>query len=187
MQITQLVVAVLIGVVGAVILTALWSAVYRKRAQTQAAEAKAHAERIIEDARRSAEARLKESSLEAKETLLQARTEFDKQSRERKDELKVAEKRIQQKEENLDKKLQQMERRNDNTASIEQREFQRPLRRPAGSDGACTCVLRGRRDAEHPAFSFADHARLGHRHRGIRGRPRPAQSPRFPDAGIDLL
>lgn len=125
MQITQIVIAVLIGIIGAVVLAALWSAVYRKRAQTQAAEAKAHADRIIEDARRNADARLKESSLEAKETMLQARTEFDKQAKERKEELKVAEKRIQQKEENLDRKLQQLERRE---AEVEGRDKKIDLR-----------------------------------------------------------
>ncbi len=96
---------------GAVILAALWATVYRKRAQVQIEEARRDAAKLREDAERSAEARLKEAAVEAKEKVLAARAEFDKTSRERRDELKAAERRIQQKEEQVDRKAQQVERR----------------------------------------------------------------------------
>ena len=107
----EIVITILGALAGAVILTALWAMVYRKRAQVQIEEARRDAQRITEDAQRAAEARLKEASVEAKETLLAARAEFDKTSRERREELKAAEKRIQQKEETVDRKAQQIERR----------------------------------------------------------------------------
>ncbi|MFN2442353.1 MAG: ribonuclease Y [Thermoanaerobaculia bacterium] len=107
----EIVITILGALAGAVILAALWAMVYRKRAQIQIEEARRDAQRITEDAQRSADARLKEATVEAKERVLAARAEFDKTSRERRDELKASEKRIQQKEEQVDRKTQQLERR----------------------------------------------------------------------------
>lgn len=99
------------AIAGAIVLAFLWNLVMRRRAEVQLAESRQNAERIIEDARRAADARLKEAAIEAKETLLQSRAEFDRQARERNDELRKAERRIQQKEENVDRKTEQLERR----------------------------------------------------------------------------
>jgi ribonuclease Y len=115
----EIVIAILGSILGAVVLAALWVAVYRKRAAVQVEEARQNAARIVEDARKSAEAFRKEAELEAKEKMLQARTEFDKTSRERREELKVVERRLQQKEENLDRKTQQIEQR---SAEFDKRE-----------------------------------------------------------------
>ncbi|HSP35091.1 MAG TPA: ribonuclease Y [Thermoanaerobaculia bacterium] len=106
-----MIIAVAIGIVGAVVLALLWAMVYRKRAEAQVAEAKREAERIVDDARKSADAHIKEASLEAKEKLLQMRSEFDKQAQQRREEMKNSERRLQQKEENLDKKTQQLDSR----------------------------------------------------------------------------
>ncbi|HET7434534.1 MAG TPA: ribonuclease Y [Thermoanaerobaculia bacterium] len=107
----NILVSVVIGVAGAVILALLWGMVYRKRAEAQLAESRATAERIVNDANKSAAARVKEADLEAKEKLLQMRSEFDKQAQQRRDEIKVVERRLQQKEEALDKKTQQLDSR----------------------------------------------------------------------------
>jgi len=110
---------ILIGLAGAVVLALMWSAVYRRRAAAQIDEARRSAERIVEDAHKSAENKVKEANLEAKETLLQMRSDFDRQSQQRRDEIKVVEKRIQQKEEALDKKTQQIDNR---MAEVERRD-----------------------------------------------------------------
>jgi ribonuclease Y len=107
----DILVAVAIGVAGAVVLALLWAMVYRKRAEAQIAEARQSADRIVEDAKKAAEARIKEANLEAKEKLLQMRSEFDKQAQQRRDEIKTVERRLQQKEETVDKKTQQLESR----------------------------------------------------------------------------
>jgi ribonuclease Y len=107
----EIVIASVIGVAGAVILAFVWAMVYRKRAEAQIEEARRSAERITEDARKSADARIKEANLEAKETLLSMRTDFDKQAQVRREEMKTAERRLQQKEENVDKKTQQLDSR----------------------------------------------------------------------------
>ena len=131
----EIIVTVLSAIVGAVVLAALWMVVYRKRASVQLDEARKSAERITEDSKKAAESRLKEADLESKEKMLAARTEFEKQSRERRDEIKVVERRLQQKEETVDKKTQQLEKRegdvekrdkslSDKESSLQQRESQ---------------------------------------------------------------
>ena len=107
----DIIIAVVGALAGAVVLSLLWQAIYRKRAQVLLDEAREHAQRVLGDATRSAEARLKEAGVEAKEKILQAQAEFERESRDRRNELKSVENRIQQKEENLDKKIQKIEQR----------------------------------------------------------------------------
>ncbi|MGH7489460.1 MAG: Rnase Y domain-containing protein, partial [bacterium] len=111
MNLNGYVIAVLIGVAGAIVLAALWAAVSRKRGAALLDEARRNADRILEDARKSAESRSTEADLEVKEKLLQMRSDFDRKSQQRNDELKTSERRLQQKEENLDKKTQQLDTR----------------------------------------------------------------------------
>ncbi len=129
----EILIAVLIGVAGAVVIGLLWGTVSRKRAAVQLEEANRNAARIVEDARKSAESKLKETDLEVKEKLLQMRSDFDRKAQERRDEMKKSEQRLQQKEENLDKKTQQVESRiaevetrdkrlNDREKKVEERE-----------------------------------------------------------------
>lgn len=113
MDIIQVLIAIGIGIVLAVVLALIWGAIYRKRAEAQVEEARRTAERIVNDATKQAEARVKEANLEAKEKLLQMRSEFDKQAQQRRDEIKSVERRLQQKEENLDKRTSQVESRSD--------------------------------------------------------------------------
>ncbi len=88
LNLIQVLIAIGVGIVLAVALALTWSAIFRKRAQVQLDEAKASSERIVEDARKQAAARVKEADLEAKEKLLQMRSEFDKQAQQRRDEIK---------------------------------------------------------------------------------------------------
>ena len=119
MNIIQVLVAVAVGIAGAVVLALIWSAVSRKRAQAQLEEARHAGERIVDDAKKQAAARVKEADLEAKEKLLQMRSEFDKTAQRQRDEIKSVERRLQQKEENLDKKTQQVDSR---IAEVENRD-----------------------------------------------------------------
>ena len=112
-------VSVLIGVVGAIALAALWAIIYRTRGQAQLDEARKTGERIIDDARKAAEGKVKEADLEAKEKLLQMRSDFDRQAQQRREEMKNSERRLQQKEESLDRKTQQIDSR---IAEVEQRD-----------------------------------------------------------------
>jgi ribonuclease Y len=109
--VVEYLISILIGLAVAIVAGLAWAAVQKKRVAVQLEEARRNSERIVSDANRQAEAKLKEASLEAKERVLQARAEFDKTSRERRDEIKAIEKRIQQKEENVDRKSAQLEKR----------------------------------------------------------------------------
>jgi len=107
----EILTAILGAIIGAIVISIIWGIVQRRRSAIHLAEAQKQAERIVEDAKKSAEARLKEANLEAKEKMLQARSEFDKKSNQQREELKVVERRLQQKEENVDRKTQQIEKR----------------------------------------------------------------------------
>jgi ribonuclease Y len=61
--------------------------------------------RIIDEAKKEAENIKKEAILQAKENLLRVKTEFEKDTRDRKGELDALERRIRSKEENLDRKM----------------------------------------------------------------------------------
>ena len=74
-----------------------------KGRQAKAAEQEANSVRDM--ARREAETIKKEAELHAKDTMLKLRQEFEQDTRQRREELAVAEKRIIQKEENVEKRL----------------------------------------------------------------------------------
>lgn len=63
------------------------------------------AEKIIEEAKKKGETERREASLQAKDELYQMKLDIEKETRERRSELQVVEKRLAQKEENLDNKL----------------------------------------------------------------------------------
>jgi len=81
--------------------------VYMKKvASSKLGTAKKEAEAIIEDAKRTAEARAKEMLLEAKEESIKAKHEAEKDAKEHRNELQRLEKRLLQKEEVLDRKIE---------------------------------------------------------------------------------
>lgn len=63
------------------------------------------AKKILDEARREAEAIKKETALQAKDQLFQMKVDFDKETKERRQELNNLEKRLLQKEEHLEKKI----------------------------------------------------------------------------------
>lgn len=63
------------------------------------------AKKILDEARRDAEAIKKETALQAKDQLFQMKVEFDKETKERRQELNNLEKRLLQKEDHLEKKM----------------------------------------------------------------------------------
>ena len=76
---------------------------------------------IIEDAKAEAEAEKKRILLEAKDALYQARSEFEKDSKERRTELSKLENRLNQKEENLERKDAQLGKRETDLSKFEQK------------------------------------------------------------------
>ena len=77
------------------------------------------ATRIVEEAKKEAETIKKEAILQAKENLLKIKADFDKETKDRKNDLDSLEKRIRSKEENLEKRLDSLAQKESN---IEDRE-----------------------------------------------------------------
>ncbi len=75
--------------------------------------------RIIDEAKKEAETIKKEAVLQAKENLLKVKTEFERDSRDRKGELDALERRLRSKEENLDRRIDLLSQKE---AAIENRE-----------------------------------------------------------------
>jgi ribonuclease Y len=82
---------------------------YTARMKVKLAEERSKA--IIEEARNQAESRRREAQLEAKDLLLKMRSEFEKDSKERRKELGKLEKRLSGREENLDRRIDILERK----------------------------------------------------------------------------
>jgi ribonuclease Y len=72
------------------------------------------AARIVEESKKEAETIKKEAILQAKENLLKIKADFDKETKDRRSDLDVLEKRIRSKEENLDKRLDSLTQKESN-------------------------------------------------------------------------
>ncbi|ABK62001.1 ribonuclease Y [Clostridium novyi] len=93
------------------ILIAIFVIIYVRKniSQAKIAEAEAKSKKIIIDSEKNAEAIKKEAILEAKEEVHRIRNDFEKESRERRNEIQRLERRIIQREELLDKKSEAIE------------------------------------------------------------------------------
>ena len=104
--------AVLAGIVAGFILKQLFTAKKTKASESLAA-------RIVEESKKEAETIKKESILQAKENFLKLKADFDRETKDTKNDLDGLEKRIRSKEENLDKRIDSLAQKE---TSIEGRE-----------------------------------------------------------------
>ncbi len=74
-------------------------------------DAESRAEALLEEAKKEAENRKKEVELNGKDLMLKLRQDFEKETKDRRDELNNIEKRILNKEENLDKRVDLLEKK----------------------------------------------------------------------------
>ena len=105
---------VLIGIAGFLVGVLLALAVAwlrRKQRRSEMELAQSTAARIIEEAKKEANAVKKEAEIQARDNILQAKMDFDKEVRETRRELQALEKRLINKEENLDKRIETVEKR----------------------------------------------------------------------------
>src|SRR6266851_424715 len=108
---TDLAIAIAAGFLLAAAISAVAYLSLRKSVERERRAIRTEADRILAEANRGGEAKLREASIEAKESVLAARAEFDKTIQARRQEVASLENRVLQKEENLDRKLAQQERR----------------------------------------------------------------------------
>ena len=70
-----------------------------------------YSKKIINEAHKRSKALKKEAAIGAKDTLYQMNLEFERETKEKKEQMVIQEKRLFHKEENLDKKIEQYEQR----------------------------------------------------------------------------
>lgn len=117
----KVIIYLLIGiVVGLVIGCGVGYIVRRKIAEAKLSSAEEAAAKIVNEAKRSAEAKKKEIILEAKDEAHRLRIEAERDLKERRSELQRVERRINQKEESLDRKSDAIERKEEHLQKSEQ-------------------------------------------------------------------
>ncbi|MFQ6069390.1 MAG: ribonuclease Y [Candidatus Aminicenantales bacterium] len=100
--------------------------VLRKKSSARAVfTAKQEAKKIVEQAAGEAEKIRREASLEAREKLLNLKSDFERQTRERRKKLNEQERRLMHKEENLDRRFQNLERRERDFSNKERNLYQK--------------------------------------------------------------
>ncbi|MDD5558254.1 Rnase Y domain-containing protein, partial [Candidatus Methylomirabilis sp.] len=79
--------------------------------ESKVAEAETLAKRILHEAEKEAETKLRGAELEVKELTLQAKADLERETKSRRQELESAQRHLGQKEETLERKQEQLERR----------------------------------------------------------------------------
>ncbi|MGI5825472.1 MAG: ribonuclease Y [Bacillota bacterium] len=102
---------VIFVVVGLIAGYFIGSFMYKKITEAKMGAAKDSVQQILDDAKKSADAKKREALLEAKEEIHKLRSEADKDIKERRNEVSKMERRMLQKEESLDKKIDNVERK----------------------------------------------------------------------------
>jgi ribonuclease Y len=108
MELLNLIGALVVGVLSG-LLIGFWAR--RKMLERQYESIRNYSKKIINEAHKKAKALKREAAIKAKDTFYQMKVEFEKEAKERKEQLAVQEKRLFHKEENLDKKIEQYEQK----------------------------------------------------------------------------
>jgi ribonuclease Y len=107
------------GLLAGVLITVAVSWIRNRQRQAHVETAKNAAARIVEEAKKDANAIKKEAEIQAKDSVLKERLEFEKEVRETRRELQSQEKRLVGKEEAIDKRVEFIERRENELAKRE--------------------------------------------------------------------
>lgn len=113
MDIVEIIIKIVIGVVCIVIGCALGYMVRKQMGEAAIGSAEEEAKRVINDAIKSAESKKREAVLEAKEEINRMKSEVEAEQRERRNEISRQERRLQQKEESMDRKVEALEQKDE--------------------------------------------------------------------------
>nr|WP_207751688.1 ribonuclease Y [Clostridium rhizosphaerae] len=107
---------IIIGIIIITVAAIICAAVYVRKniSQAKISQAEEKSKHIMDEASKEVESLKKESVLEAKEEVHRLRTDFEKESRDRRNEIQRLERRLIQREELLDKKGDMLEKRDEN-------------------------------------------------------------------------
>jgi ribonuclease Y len=138
----------------------VFSLLSRKRTvEGKAREEAGKAEEILQSARKEAENVLKEAALQAKDHMLQVKIDFERETRERKNELSLLEKRLLQKEDQVDRKSEHLDARAEEFGHREAELSEQARRLDATREQADTLLARGKADLERIAGLTAEQAK----------------------------
>ena len=154
-NIFSIVIGLLIGVGLSVVIA--W--IRRKQQQTELQLAQNTAARIIDEAKKDANAIKKEAEIHARDSVQQERVEFDKEVRETRRELQALEKRLISKDEGLEKRADSIEKREN---EVSRRESSLKSREKTLDDKSVECdrqIDAARRQLEQVAGLTRDEAR----------------------------
>ena len=98
-------------ILGSAVFFTLGYALRRYQASKRLKGAEEKARRVLEDAKVDSEKIKRSAELESKDLLLKMRTEFENQTKDRRQELLTLERRLVQKEENLDRKVDVLDKK----------------------------------------------------------------------------
>ncbi|PWB81036.1 MAG: ribonuclease Y [Candidatus Methylomirabilota bacterium] len=105
--IDQLAIVLIVAVAGVVIGYLLRKQVF----ESKIAEAESLAKRIVTEAEKEAETKVREAELEAKEHAIQAKADLERETKSRRHEIETAQRQLSQNEETLERRSEQLERR----------------------------------------------------------------------------
>jgi ribonuclease Y len=154
-NIFSIVIGVLIGVGSALVI--VW--IRKKQQQAELQIAQNTAARIIDEAKKDANAIKKEAEIYARDSVQQERIEFDKEVRETRRELQAQEKRLASKDEGLEKRIDSIEKREN---EVNRREASLRSREKSLEDKSAECdrqIDAARRQLEQVAGLTRDEAR----------------------------
>jgi len=109
------------GLIGAVLVAGLLIGFFlrKKLVESRIEDIEAYAKKLLAEAQKEAKATKREAALQAKDTLYQMKVEFERETKELKDALRIQEKRLDNKESNLEKKIEQLDKREEKVAEKE--------------------------------------------------------------------
>ncbi len=116
MELFQLIGALVAGVLSG-LLVGFWAR--RKMVERQYESIRNYSKKIINEAHKKSKALKNEAAIRARDTFYQMKVEFEKESKEKKEQLGAQEKRLFHKEENLDRKIEQYEQKEKRNAKRE--------------------------------------------------------------------
>jgi ribonuclease Y len=123
-----------IALLGAIVGILIGFFARKKIVESRVESIEKYSKKILAEAQKEARTTKKEAALQAKDTLYQMKIEFEKETKEKREQLLIQEKRLFHKEENIDRKTEQLEKRESRIAEKEKGidQVEKELRRKGG-------------------------------------------------------
>lgn len=104
-------ITILISLITAAVGGVIGFVIRKQIAEKAIKDAETHAQQILEQSRKEAQDRRREAELEAKDLLYRMRQDFERETKDRRQEIAGMEKRLSQKEENIDRRVDLLEQK----------------------------------------------------------------------------